>query len=224
MAKAQFPIDGVQGKNWKITSPFGWRIHPIEKRKKHHNGIDIWSSQEPCYIESASDGTVLYAGPSEKKKANGEPDGYGYYVRVLSEVDGVWMTHTYAHMVKDSLKVKKGQKIEAGTVIGKMGTTGASTGKHLHWEIHEGKKHLWSADGSGFLDPIAFWKTVIAKQKALADAPLATPETAPVAPSPTHGKAPVTKPSASAPAKVKRSSTRAPAGTAKPKSKGRLTP
>jgi len=42
MAKAQFPIDGKQGKAWKITSPFGWRVHPIEKIKKHHNGDDLW--------------------------------------------------------------------------------------------------------------------------------------------------------------------------------------
>ena len=208
MAKAQFPVDGIPGKAWKVTSDFGWRIHPVKKTKKHHNGVDIWSNTEPCYIESAYDGKVITAGPSGKKKADGEPDGFGYYVTVLSQVDGVWVTNLYAHMAKDSLKVKVGQKVEAGTVLGKMGATGMVTGKHLHWETWKGKEHGWSNNGSGFLDPIEFCKAVIAKEKALANAPLATPETAPVVTSPTKEKAPVTA------APVKSSNTPASAATA----------
>jgi len=44
MAKSQFPLDGKQGKHWKVTSKFGWRSHPIKKTKKHHNGVDIWKA------------------------------------------------------------------------------------------------------------------------------------------------------------------------------------
>lgn len=215
MAKAQFPVDGVPGKSWKVTSAFGWRVHPVKKIKKHHNGVDIWAGAEPCYIESAYDGKVITAGPSSKKKPDGEPDGFGYYVTVLSQIDGVWITNMYAHMAKDSLKVKVGQKIEAGTVLGKMGATGMVTGKHVHWETWKGKTHGWSADGSGFLDPIEFCKAVIAKEKALADAPSATPETVLANPEKTSAKAPDTKQSAPAPAKAKPSNTSAPAATAK---------
>jgi len=55
MAKAQFPIDGKQGKAWKITSPFGWRVHPIEKIKKHHNGDDLWGPAEKIFCEAWHD-------------------------------------------------------------------------------------------------------------------------------------------------------------------------
>jgi murein DD-endopeptidase MepM/ murein hydrolase activator NlpD len=214
MAKAQFPIDGTPAKSWKVTSAFGWRVHPVKKTKKHHNGVDLWAGAEPCYIESAYDGKVITAGPSNKKKADGEPDGFGYYVTVLSQVDGIWVTNLYAHMAKDSLKVKVGQKIEAGTVLGKMGATGMVTGKHLHWETWKGKTHGWSADGSGFLDPIEFCKAVIAKEKAVANAPLATPEDVLAAPTVTKEKAPVTKASLSADVKAKPSTTPAAAATA----------
>lgn len=193
MAKAQYPIDGKQGKTWKITSIMGWRVHPVEKTKKHHNGTDIWSPVEPCYIESFYDGKVLYAGPSKLKKADGEPGGFGYYVQVQHKIDGVYYTSCYAHMKKGSLAVKKGQKITAGTVLGKMGTTGMSTGKHLHFEIWKGTTHGWSANGKGFVEPIGFIKALIAKEAAAAEANKSTPEDAPVVPTPVH-EAPAKKP------------------------------
>lgn len=203
MAKAQYPIDGKQGKTWKITSIMGWRVHPVEKTKKHHNGTDIWSPVEPCYIESFYDGKVLYAGPSKLKKSDGEPGGFGYYVQVQHKIDGVYYTSCYAHMKKGSLAVKAGQKITAGTVLGKMGTTGMSTGKHLHFEIWKGKTHGWSANGKGFVEPIGFIKALIAKEAAAAEANKSTPEDAPVVPTPVHEapakKAPVAK---TTPAKV----------------------
>ena len=186
MAKAQYPIDGKQGKTWKITSIMGWRVHPVEKTKKHHNGTDIWSPVEPCYIESFYDGKVLYAGPSKLKKADGEPGGFGYYVQVQHKIDGVYYTSCYAHLKKGSLAVKKGQKITAGTVLGKMGTTGMSTGKHLHFEIWKGKTHGWSSNGKGFVEPIGFIKALIAKEAAAAEAGKSTPEDAPVVPTPVH--------------------------------------
>jgi murein DD-endopeptidase MepM/ murein hydrolase activator NlpD len=193
--KVQLPIDGKLGKNFKVTSPFGWRIHPITKKKKHHNGVDLWSSKEPCYVESFYKGTVITAGPSRLKKANGEPDGYGYYVTVRHMINGDYYTSVYAHMLKGSLQVKVGDKVEAGTVLGKMGTSGASTGKHLHWEIWKGKTHGWTDDGRGFVEPIEFAKALMAMESAKGSAPVATPKDAPVAPAPVHG----TKPKAAKP-------------------------
>jgi murein DD-endopeptidase MepM/ murein hydrolase activator NlpD len=189
MAKAQFPIDGKLGKDYKVTSAFGWRIHPVEKTKKHHNGVDLWGAAATLYIESFYDGKVIFAGPSSKRNADGSVGGFGYHVQVLHKIDGVHYVSTYAHMKQGSIKVKKGQVIEAGTVLGIMGATGMVTGKHLHWEITKGKKYVWTNNGKGYVDPMAFTKAVIAKEKAVSAAPLATPDDAPVAPAPTHDDA-----------------------------------
>ncbi len=191
MAKTQFPIDGKLGKEYKITSEFGWRKDPLGRAdKKHHNGVDLWGAAQTIYIEAFHDGTVLHAGPSSRKKADGSVGGFGFYVVVLHKIDGKFYTSAYAHMKEGSIKVKKGQKVEAGTVLGVMATTGDSTGKHLHWEIWVGKTHGWSADGKGFVNPIKFTQALIAKEEAIAEAPKATPEDAPVAAAPVHAPAP----------------------------------
>lgn len=187
MAKIQYPIDGKLGKDYKVTSPFGWRIHPIQKTKKHHNGVDLWSSKEPCYIEAFADGEVL-----EARVSSAAGGGFGHYVKMRHKIDGEWYTSIYAHMVAGSIKVKAGQKIEAGTVVGKMGSTGMSTGKHLHFEIQKGKNYAWNSTGQNYLDPIPFVAAMIAKESVLENAPLPTPETAPVAPAPVHGPKPRT--------------------------------
>jgi murein DD-endopeptidase MepM/ murein hydrolase activator NlpD len=184
MAKAQFPIDGKMGKEWKITSPFGWRVHPIEKIKKHHNGDDIWGAHPKILIEAWHDGTVVEAGTSKLKNSDGSLGGVGWYVDIRSKINGKWYLSRYAHMVENSLKVKKGQKVEAGTVLGIMGNTGASAGRHLHFEINEGKVWRWTADGKGFVSPIAFVKSVIAQEKIVGETHQATPINAPVTQAP----------------------------------------
>lgn len=213
MAKTQFPIDGKLGKEYKITSEFGWRKDPLGRAdKKHHNGVDLWGAAPTIYIEAFHDGTVLHAGPSSRKKADGSVGGFGFYVVVLHKIDGKFYTSAYAHMKEGSIKVKKGQKIEAGTVLGVMATTGDSTGKHLHWEIWVGKTHGWSADGKGFVNPIKFTQALIAKEDAIAEAPKATPEDAPVAAAPVHDAKPVV-------AKAEPKVAAAPATTAAPVAK-----
>jgi murein DD-endopeptidase MepM/ murein hydrolase activator NlpD len=186
MAKPQYPIDGKFGKAWKITSPFGWRIHPIEKYKKHHNGVDLWGSNPKIYIEAFHDGLVIAAGTSKLKNADGSLGGVGWYVDIRSKINGTFYVHRYAHMVENSLKVKKGQKVEAGTILGIMGNTGASAGRHLHFEINKGKVWRWTSDGSGFVNPLEFVKNTIDAYKLKESIPQATPEDAPVLPAPTH--------------------------------------
>jgi murein DD-endopeptidase MepM/ murein hydrolase activator NlpD len=176
MAKTQYPIDGKKGKAWKITSPFGWRVHPIEKIKKHHNGTDLWGSNPKIYCEAWHDGVVVYAGTSKLKNADGSLGGVGYYVDLKTKIDGKWYVARYGHMVEGSLKVKTGQKVEAGTILGIMGNTGASAGRHLHFEIVEGKVHRWDLNGKGFVDPIAFVEAVMAFETLKASAPDATPD------------------------------------------------
>jgi LysM repeat protein len=193
MAKAQWPIDGKFGSDFKVTSPFGWRMHPVRKVKAHHNGVDIWGAASTLYIESMFDGTVIFAGPSKKKNKDGSVGGFGYHVQVRFQFRGDWYVATFAHMKEGSIKVKVHQKIDAGTVLGIMGATGMVDGRHLHLEITKGKSYKWTDNGVGFIDPIAFIKSAIQFERTVASAAVATPEDAPVADAPTHDEAQATK-------------------------------
>lgn len=194
MANYQFPVDGKKGKDWKITSPFGWRTHPTSGKKSHHNGVDIWTAPN-VYNEAFAKGVVIFAGPSKAKKADGSLGGFGHHVMILHNIDKQLYVSVYAHMVEGTLQVKKGDKVVAGTVLGRMGASGDVTGKHLHFEIYKGKKYAWSANGTNFVDPIAFIEALIAKDKVVSAAPKPTPADAPVAPVAVHGpaKKPVAK-------------------------------
>lgn len=104
---------------FSVTSPFGYRIHPIYGYKKFHSGIDLGASSGTD-ISSTMYGKVISAG------YNG---GYGNCV-IIENGD----TQTlYAHM--SSINVKQGQTINSGQKIGEVGSTGASTGPHLHYEV-----------------------------------------------------------------------------------------
>lgn len=176
MSKYQYPIDGMPGKDWIVKSPMGWRVHPVKKEKKHHNGTDIvpGKGSKAPYIEAFADGKVLRA-----KVSTAAGGGFGHYVVLQHKIDGEYYTSLYAHLAEGSIQVKAGQKIKAGQVLGKMGTTGMSTGVHLHWEIWKGKDHGWSPDGKGFVEPVGFVKALLAAQKAKDFAKEATPEDAP---------------------------------------------
>jgi murein DD-endopeptidase MepM/ murein hydrolase activator NlpD len=184
LAKAQQAIDGVQGKDWKITSIMGNRIHPVTKAPKHHNGTDIWSPHEPCWIEAPYDAVVVDA-----RKSTAAGGGFGNFVTLSHKINGEDYVTIYAHMVDDSIKVKQGQKITAGTPLGKMGSTGMSTGKHLHWELQKAKKYAWNATGLNFIEPVAFFDALIKLEAIKGTAKDQTPVDAPTAPAPVHGRA-----------------------------------
>lgn len=190
MAKARMPIAGKLGKEYKVTSPFGWRIHPVQKIKKHHNGTDLWGPKAKIELLVWHDGQVVASTVSSLKKKDGTPGGVGYYTDIRSKIMGKWYTTRYAHMEPGSQRLKKGDKVQAGQVVGIMGASGEVTGRHLHIEINEGKTNKWTSDGKGFVDPMKFMPATIAAEEATADAKLPTPETAPVAPAPVHGSKP----------------------------------
>ena len=124
-----YPIKGSLNRQFRITSPFGPRVHPISGRKSNHNGVDLvmksGKHSEPILAPEA--GKILAA-----RKSNHPTGGYGYYVKMQGK-SGV--VHLMAHLVRGSLKVKSGDVVEQGDELGLMGTSGNSTGVHLHWEV-----------------------------------------------------------------------------------------
>jgi murein DD-endopeptidase MepM/ murein hydrolase activator NlpD len=93
-------------------------------------------------------------------------------------------------MLDGSLKVTPGQKITAGTPLGKMGSTGMSTGKHLHWELQKAKKYAWNDTGLNFIEPVAFFDALIKLEAIKGTAKDQTPADAAVQPAPVHGRTP----------------------------------
>lgn len=110
----------------QITSRFGYRIHPIYGYSKLHGGIDFACNVgQP--IPASKDGQVVYAGWMD---ANNPNSGYGIYVWV--DHGGGYKT-TYAHL--STLSVSVGDTVRTGDIVGGCGSTGGSTGPHLHFEI-----------------------------------------------------------------------------------------
>jgi murein DD-endopeptidase MepM/ murein hydrolase activator NlpD len=144
----------------RISSPYGWRFHPIEKIRKHHNGVD-YAGALGTNVYAIHNGKVLFAGPSRLKFSNGEPAGGGFIIKIRHKVNGKFITSSYMHLLKGSLKVKKGDRVKEGQIIAKLGNTGASTGPHLHFEIQRGRTYVWTSNGSRYEEPISFINTQI---------------------------------------------------------------
>lgn len=110
------PMKGISGK-------FGWRKHPILKRKEFHRGLDIRADMKTPIIAPA-DGVIEYAGYHKSS-------GFGYLV-IMNHSFG--FKTSYAHMYK-KMVVKEGQFVKKGDHIGYTGNSGLSTGPHLHYEV-----------------------------------------------------------------------------------------
>jgi len=104
-----------------VTSEFGYRIDPFTGRHKGHSGIDL-AAPQGTPIRAALDGTVLFA--------RYKTTGYGYHLAI--DHGGGFVTF-YAHCSK--ILVTEGQAVKAGDIIAEVGSTGRSTGPHLHFEV-----------------------------------------------------------------------------------------
>ena len=104
----------------RLSSDFGERVHPVSGNVKAHNGIDI-AAPEGNAVMACADGVVKFAGYNSSS---------GNYV-IIDHGNGY--TSSYAHMLKTLRKT--GDSVKRGDVIGKVGSTGVSTGPHLHFEI-----------------------------------------------------------------------------------------
>lgn len=118
-----------------ITSYYGSRVHPVTGKLRTHAGID-YGAPYGSNIVAAAAGTVLVSGYNS--------GGYGNYV-IINHGGGI--TTLYAHA--SSLLVSAGQSVSQGQVIAKVGSTGMSTGPHLHFEVHVNGAHT---DPLGYLN------------------------------------------------------------------------
>ena len=111
------PLDGA-----KISSPYGKRTHPISGYTKMHKGVDF----------AAPKGTPVFAGGNGVIEFVGRNGGYGKYIRIKH--NSQYKT-AYAHLNSYIKNLHKGQRVNQGEIIGFVGSTGKSTGPHLHYEI-----------------------------------------------------------------------------------------
>ncbi|HYH22542.1 MAG TPA: M23 family metallopeptidase, partial [Azospirillum sp.] len=111
------PIDGA-----KLTSGFGMRHHPILGYSKMHKGMDF----------GAPTGTPIYAAGNGVVEQAGGNGAYGNYVRIRHNTE---VSTAYAHLSRFAKGLKRGARVEQGDVIGFVGSTGRSTGPHLHYEV-----------------------------------------------------------------------------------------
>ena len=125
-------FDYVTPAQGTLTSPFGYREHPLQGEEAFHYGLDI-ANAEGTDICAFADGTV---------KAAGESSSFGNYL-MLAHANGY--TTLYGHCSK--VTVTAGERVEKGQKIAEMGSTGNVTGTHLHFEL---------MDGSTYLNPIYY--------------------------------------------------------------------
>ena len=122
ISSGSWPVPGYS----RISSPYGYRLHPVLNIQKMHTGIDIPAPNGTPAV-AIDNGTIIYAGVQGT---------YGNTVMIQHD-DG--KVSLYAHNSK--LLVSVGQRVQKGQVVSKIGSTGRSTGPHLHFEIRINGKH-----------------------------------------------------------------------------------
>ena len=120
----------------RVSSKFGRRIHPIRKFSRQHQGVDL-AAPENSHVRAIIAGRIVFAGPHA---------GYGKLVTVDH---GRGYASLYAHL--SEIKVKIGQEVSAGTLLGRVGSSGQATGPHLHFE--------WRKEGEAF-DPLVVFPSL----------------------------------------------------------------
>lgn len=113
--------------SYRISSPYGYRIHPITGQKKLHSGVDM----------AAKQGTPIYAAEAGVVIVAQWWSGYGNTV-IIDHGGGVWTL--YGHIQNKGILVKKGDTVKRGQKIALVGSTGNSTGPHLHFEVRVDSK------------------------------------------------------------------------------------
>ncbi|WP_409368037.1 murein hydrolase activator EnvC family protein [Lysinibacillus sp. 38-6] len=129
----------IKPTNGRLTSPYGWRN--LGAGPEFHYGVDL-ANKTGTPIWAASDGVVSYAAPLSS---------YGNVVILTHSIDGQIYTTVYAHL--SAFNVSVGDEVSQGQQIAAMGSTGRSTGPHLHFEIHIGS---WQGQAVGSVNPLKY--------------------------------------------------------------------
>lgn len=105
-----------------ISSPYGFRADPITRAKRHHSGVDI-PAPKGSLVRAIDTGVVVFA------------DAFGGYGNLVVLRHGNGLTSHYGHL--HDILTRPGREVTAGEIIGSVGSTGRSTGNHLHFELRE---------------------------------------------------------------------------------------
>jgi len=133
-----FPLpDGT----WVDTDSYGWRTDPFTGERRFHSGSDL-AAADGTPILAAADGQVVFAGPSS---------GFGNLIIIEHTVRGERVASYYAHMWDSGIHVTEGDTVTAGQHIADVGSSGRSTGAHLHFEIHPGGQGQPAVDAMAWL-------------------------------------------------------------------------
>lgn len=124
-----------------VSSEYGNRFHPIDKVWRMHDGIDL--------SDANKDSTRVYAAANGKVAHIGYDNSRGNYIVIHHNINNIKYTTTYLHLKGGSINVNKGSIVSKDTVLATMGTTGSSTGEHLHFSIANG---LWFQDYVSYYD------------------------------------------------------------------------
>ncbi|MEK3787523.1 M23 family metallopeptidase [Paenibacillus sp. FSL K6-1230] len=139
------PFDG-----YRLTSPFGYRTHPVDQVRRFHRGVDLVITPPDGEIKAFTSGLVLHA------KLGVTGSGFGNMGIIVAIRDVHGYLHVYAHL--SSAGVKEGQQVQRGQVIGRQGSTGSSTGPHLHYEIRRASSpsYGYTPTEAGVVEPTQY--------------------------------------------------------------------
>ena len=137
-----------------ITSSFGPRIDPVDKEtQKNHHGIDIGNlgGNGETNVIAAQSGVVITVNNNCKSGGDEDCGGkYGNYIQI-EHANGIYTL--YAHLHEGTITVKKGETVSQGQVIAKAGSSGKSTGTHLHFEVRVGSSNDYAVDPLEYVSP-----------------------------------------------------------------------
>ncbi|QKS59275.1 M23 family metallopeptidase [Paenibacillus barcinonensis] len=135
---------------YRITSSFGYRIHPIHGGQTFHRGVDLVTEPWNGPVYAFLDGTVRFAAEGQTGS------GFGGYGLTVALEDHRGYLHCYGHLSRTAVSV--GQRVRKGQLIGYQGSTGQSTGPHVHYEIRKtsSPSYGYTPGEKGVVEPGAY--------------------------------------------------------------------
>ncbi|NUU80086.1 M23 family metallopeptidase [Paenibacillus xylanilyticus] len=155
---------------YRITSSFGYRIHPIHGGQTFHRGIDLVTEPWNGPVYAFMEGTVQFAAEG----ATGS--GFGGYGLTVAIQDHRGYLHCYSHLSR--IAVSEGQRVKRGQLLGNQGSTGHSTGPHVHYEIRKAStpSYGYTASVDGVVEPEAYLQSEFGSISEEQEAPPMTSE------------------------------------------------